>query len=562
MNEGDREAPADGTGAAADATPAPPTEPAPALPTDATPVQPTATLAAPVVAWAAAAEPPRLSDIGQYAGGPPPFTVGALLSDTFARYGADPIRLLLVAIIASVINLAGTYASFTSNVLLGGSGDRASAEVSGLLGVLGFLVGIVAGAVTYALFEGGRRVPFLRVLRRGIERSVWLFVTALLIGLAFLGLTLLAFIPGIIIAAASPAIFAVLAIVAVLIGVWIAIRLSLAIPATVVDDIPGLDALKLSWRITKPAGVWLRILGASLALGLLLAPAALGGAILLLPALLNHQLPLLLVVALILAVITPLEALPLYAAYRRLVPPISPSWTTRAAPDATAPVVVVDAPPPATATATAPDDTSATEAPLVQWGDPAATPEATPAATQVGVSTAAQGFVVPRFGTGAMALVGLLVICSVGGLVAVPVVVGDLVAGRIELPRFPGFPGSPGFPFSSGFPGLDGEITPGTVAFGTSSDLSTCTVQGQTTFLRAGGQLVWIAAFTRRTTVSDQVRLRIIVDGTEVTNDLQNPGSFDCLGTEEPEIDIGPGIYVFEVLVNGRVDASGTLVVT
>jgi hypothetical protein len=168
--------------------------------------------------------------------------------------------------------------------------------------------------------------------------------------------------------------------------------------------------------------------------------------------------------------------------------------------------------------------------------------------------------VAPRLGTAGRVILVLAIALGIAGIAGGPYMVGQYIAGRLSVPGgagFPGFPNIPGFPGSS----AAGAVARGTVAFGTSSSLLTCTVQGQTTFLPAGGQGVWIAAFSRRTTLNDEVRLRITVNGKETANDVQPRGSFDCLGTEKVETGLAPGTYVFEVLVNGRVDALGTLVV-
>ena len=69
-----------------------------------------------------------------------------------------------------------------------------------------------------------------------------------------------------------------------------------------------------------------------------------------------------------------------------------------------------------------------------------------------------------------------------------------------------------------------------------------------------------MAQLTRRTTVSDEVRLRITLDGEELVNGIQDPGVYDCLGTEAAETGLGAGVYVFEVLINGQVNATGTII--
>jgi hypothetical protein len=73
---------------------------------------------------------------------------------------------------------------------------------------------------------------------------------------------------------------------------------------------------------------------------------------------------------------------------------------------------------------------------------------------------------------------------------------------------------------------------------------------------------VWLAAFTRRTQGNDEIRLRVTLNGQEIVNEVEAPGVFDCIGVEQPETNLAPGIYTFEVLLNGVVDARGTLFVS
>lgn len=160
-------------------------------------------------------------------------------------------------------------------------------------------------------------------------------------------------------------------------------------------------------------------------------------------------------------------------------------------------------------------------------------------------------FAAPRLGSGRKAIIVLAIVLGVTGIGTAAFLVGRFLAGDLTLPGLPGIPGFPG----------SGIVTPGTVAFGTSSDLSNCSVQGQTTSLPAGGQGVWIESFSRQTTFADEVRLRISVNATQRTDEVQDRGIFTCLGTEKLETDLTPGTYLFEVLLNGRVDASGSLFV-
>ncbi|HUQ43811.1 MAG TPA: hypothetical protein VM451_05275 [Candidatus Limnocylindria bacterium] len=553
------------------------------------------------MAWAS--PPPPLSQTRRYAGGPPRFTVGALLKDSFARYGADPIRLFLVSLVISVVSYGSSLASFASNPLLTTSGsslNRPFVDVSGILGLLNLVVSFVGMGVIYALLEGGPKLPFGRAFARGLHRSGWAFLTVLLLGVAFFVVFLLAIIPGIIFALAGTTAFIIYFFVAFLVIVWLAIRVTLALPAVVVDNLNSIDAFKLSWHATKPAGVWGRVVLAGLALGLILIPATLGGALLILPAILGGQPWLLIPVALAFTIVTPLGSTLLYSAYRRLVPPFLPSWAGHAG-VATPPDAAAAMPEDAAAASAAMAEPVATAAmamdapveaplspptlaPLVDWATPAAPPPpaqgwvqpAAPAAwAAAGVPGApgapgaaapqldAPAFVEPQLGSGAKAILAVLLAMTIAGVLAVPYVILQFTSGQLQLPSFPTFPTSPngpGTPTSPGFPGLSGNVARGTVAFGTSADLSTCTVDSQTVFMPATNKFFWMAQLTRRTTVSDAVRLRITLDGEEIVNAPQDPGVYDCLGTEQAETGLGAGVYVFEVLINGQVNATGTII--
>lgn len=460
------------------------------------PRQPTAAPPPPLVppvGWTLPPQPQPFTGPGHYEGGPPAFTLRALLSDTFARYGADPVRLFALSAAAVLLGYAGSILGnpFTSTPAVLGLGA--------LLSLLGFVVSIVVGSSTFALLEGGRNAGLNQVLRRGIGRAGWFFLTTLLLGLGAGAVMLVAFIPAIILFLLNAGL-AIVALLVVFVGlIWLFARFTLAFPANVVDDLNSIDAMKVSWRITRPAGVWLRIVAGTFLLGLLVAPASLGSVLLLFPGMFGQ--PLLIIAAgLLIATLTPLTSLLLFSAYRRLVP-------ARAA--------VAQKP----------------------------------------------AFVAPRLGAAGVGVLTVMLVLGVGGIVSASWVVGEVAAGRIALPVFPGrgAPNIPGFPFP-GFPG-GGRVAPGTVAFGTSANLATCTVQGRTVIVSAPGSVAWVAALTRPVTPSDQVRLVVLRGATEITDDIQDPATYLCLGTENPETGIERGVYTFEVYVNDGLDASGTLFV-
>ena len=558
----------------------PPAEPAASVhpaPVPATPVPP-----APLVAW----EPPPsvpadLSIASSYAGGPPEFTVGALLSDTFARYGADVLRLFLVSVVASGLSwLSSLLLPATANPIGRPSGF---VDLSGLFGLLSFVVGIVGSSTTFALAEGGRAVSFGRALRRGIERAGWLFLTSLLLGVAFFALILIALIPIGLFAIISPVLIVVPLIALALAFLWAAMRLTLALPANVADNLNSIEAVKLSWRATRPSGVWLRILAASLVLGLMVAPAAIGALLLVFPAMFTGGAQLLLLApAVVFALFTPLSALLAFSAYRRLVPPFHPSWTE---PPPAMPVTVpasaraIDAPPPPApaarptvdAPALATIDSSA-PAPMAAPAPTLAPPVVEAAATTLAPETAAAdasppaaidapgpAFRVPRLGRAGKALIALVLAFDVAGVAAIPYGVARMEQFvRDGFPGFPGAPGSPGFP---GFPTGNAPVFPGQVAFGSAANLDDCTMDNQLLFVTAGTPIEWLAAFERQVTPQDEVFVRITRDGQVLDTALQEPGTYDCLGNDTPDSGLVAGIYTYEVLVNGSVSATGSLIV-
>lgn len=550
--------------------------------------------AGPLVAWEVppTVAPGYASSAGSYAGGPPPFTVGALLSDTFARYGADLLRLFLVSAVASGLSWAGSFAA-----PMGSNPFRPTGfvDVSGLLGLLSFVAGIVGSSTMIALAEGGRPVRFGRAIRRGVERAGWVFLTSLLLGLSFVALFLLALIPIGLFLVISP-VLAVVPIIAVfLVFVWVSARLGLALPANVADNLNSIEAVKLSWRVTKPTGVWLRVLGGSILLGLLVAPAALGAILLVFPAMFSGggQLALLLLPAIAFSLFTPLSLLLSFSAYRRLVPPLQPSWT--AAPAAPSAAVVdlggpaspgsvvessdvvapastpgIDAPPAAPETAPTvplvpwetsasaePPPTAAVVAPASGETWPAAESGSPP--IEPGPPPHAPAFRVPRLGTAGKALIALVLAFDVAGIVAIPYGITQMEKFvRDGFPGFPGAPGSPGFP---GFPGAEGFVLPGQVAFGTNADLDSCTIDGQLFFATTAARIEWVAVLEHAVTPQDEVFLRITRDGQELETTLQDPGTYDCLGSADPEPALVEGVYTYEVVVNGTVSSTGSLFV-
>ena len=539
-----------------DGAPVPP-PPSPDTPPAVPPPTPATT---PLVPWESPVVSPALSaDAGGYGAGAPPFTVGALLSDTFARYGADLLRLLIVSAVGSGLSWVSSFAApMGSNPFAQPTGF---VDVGGLLGLLSFVAGFVGSSVMLALAEGGPRVGFGRVFRRGVERSGWLFLTSLLLGVAFIGLVLVALIPLGLFLVISPVLVIVPIIAVFLAFLWASMRLSLAVPANVADNLNSIEAVKLSWRATRPSGVWLRILGASLLLGLMVAPAAIGAILLVFPTMFRGggQLLILLVPAVAFALFTPLSLLLSYSAYRRLVPPLQPSWTaTPGGPGAPA-LPVIDAAPAGAAGDALPPPTTGVS-PVVSDATDAASESPPVEPSAVPPAPAPPTFHAPRLGTAGKALIALVLAFDVAGIAAIPYGVAQMET--FVRDGFPGFPGAPGGPGLPGFPGGgDGFVFPGQVAFGSDANFESCTIQGQLFFATAGTSVEWVASLERTVTAQDEVFLRVTRDGQELETTLQASGTYDCLGSRAPGPGLAEGVYTYEIIVNGTVSASGSLIV-
>jgi hypothetical protein len=168
-------------------------------------------------------------------------------------------------------------------------------------------------------------------------------------------------------------------------------------------------------------------------------------------------------------------------------------------------------------------------------------------------------FSVPPLGIAAKALLALILAFDIAGIAAIPYGVSQMQ----ELFRngFPGFPGGPGSPTVPCFPGENGEVFPGEVTFGVGADIDTCTIRFPLFVATASTEVEWIASLERSVTPQDEVFLRVTRDGRELDTTLQEPGAYDCLGSETGATDLVQGVYTYEVLVNGSVEATGSLFV-
>ncbi len=558
------------------------------------PGDPQAAPATPLVAWEApvTVAPATAASAATYGGGQPSFTVGALLSDTFARYGADLPRFLLVSLVASGLSWLTSFAApLRSNPFEQPTGF---VDVSGLLGLLSFVAGIVGSSTMLALAEGGPGIPFGRAFRRGIERSGWLFLTSLVMGAAFIALFLVALIPIGLFALISPVLIVVPMLALFAVFLWAGLRLMLALPANVADNRNSIEALKVSWHATRPTGVWGRLLGTSLLLGLLVAPAAFGTLLFVLPGIFSTMFSggvptlYLLVPAVVFTLLTPLSLLLAFSAYRRLVPPLQPSWTVLpTTPAAAAPPPSPTDPgagpeagiAPAAVRAALGGGAPATVAPAAVnpvavspgAGEPAVVDDAAvddaavdnaavddAVAHDAALQPSAATFRVPRMGTAAKALLALILVFDVAGLAAIPYGISELA--RITRDGIPGFPGFPG-PGGPGDPLLNGAVAPGNIEFGRAANPGSCTLDAQSPFGDRGDRMAWLAMLQQAVVPTDEVFVRVTLDDTVLETTLQEPGTYDCLIGETPPAGLRAGMYLYEVIVNGIVVARGTLFV-
>src|SRR5579862_7654369 len=264
----------------------------------------------PLVSWAPPPVSAGIAGVGSYANGRPPFTVGRLLSDTFARYAADPVRLYLVAAIPAMLTAAIQYVDNPYR------NPAAAVTWAPILALLASVIGLIGTATTFALLEGGPSLAFGRALDRGVHRFGWMLLTAIVIGLLFV-------VVGFVLA---------ILLIVVPILIWVGVRLGLALSANVVDNLNTADALRVSWRATRGSGTWGRIVGAGFLTGLFAAPTAIGGVMLTTPASFGQLGLLSIPSALLLSAFTPLTASLGFSAYRRLVPPFWPPWVNAPAP--------------------------------------------------------------------------------------------------------------------------------------------------------------------------------------------------------------------------------------
>jgi hypothetical protein len=164
-------------------------------------------------------------------------------------------------------------------------------------------------------------------------------------------------------------------------------------------------------------------------------------------------------------------------------------------------------------------------------------------------------FRVPRLGTAGTALLALAIVADAAGIAVIPYGVGEMERFVRDFRGFPGL--TPG----TGLPSSGGVGTPGQVTFASSVDLDTCTGSFPVFITSPEAHVAWLAVPRRPVTPQDEVFVQVTRDGEVIDTRLQDPGSHDCFCSEEAIPGLQSGVYVYQLIVNGSVDATGTLLV-
>ncbi|HJP89711.1 MAG TPA: hypothetical protein VJ850_11815 [Candidatus Limnocylindrales bacterium] len=445
-------------------------------------------------ASAAAVEPPPPSPPPAVA---PPFGLRVLLKDTFARYGADWRRLMLVSVAVSALTLV------LQLVELGRSGmgfpiDPSKIAPPNLTSALAYaviqiIVGVVSLSVMLALIGGGREMPLRTAFMTGLRRSPRAFVVLLAIVLVVFGLTIVAFILAAVLGLLirSPFIGFVLAIFAMLWVYGYAFRLSLAVTGVVIDDLRVGEAWRVARWVTRGRRIWVRLIGSAIVIWLAIAAASFSVGLLEL----SDNVAVVVITTLVSAAfVGPFFACLVVSWYRRLVPPggFRPSS----------------------------DPTTAS-------------------------------FTEPVFGEGARRLLGVTLVLAAIGIVSFPTTwqrMWDRLGAFIPYTT----PGASGA----------GRMVPGAVVFGATSTPSLCAVATPKSTFSHTESFTWVAAVLPPVGPTDNVQLRATRDGVVLGVIDEPSGSFFCLYPSERESGFVPGTYLYEILVNGQVRASGTVTIT
>jgi hypothetical protein len=455
----------------------------------------------PIVAWETTAAPTPTQD-----GWPIGITIGGVLSDTFARYAADPIRIFLVGLVPAVLAFLAAGSGTTFPLVL---------------------LSLLSTSVILVLADRGPRTSLRYAAGLGLRRTGWLLLTAIVLGLV---VVLIAGIPLNLILAVfgpSPVVAGFLILLVAIAIAWVFMRLVLAIPAVVVDDLNTSGGLGRAREATRGLGAVLSVLVVLVVVNIAVLPAGLGAGALVVATKIPSWL-ILLVGGVLVAIVTPLGTIAQLSAYRRAFPPEPepppkerPSWLQNPVADELSAVT--------SAAAVGADASTAAVAPFAP--PPVAAPIPSPEAAAPP----------PAFGRVARGIAGLTIAIGILGVGAFGFAIFSSVAGSLG--------------------NTAGNVPAGTVAFGSQGSLQSCSVYGQATTMPAKTDTVFIGRFRRPATSSDEVRLRVSLDGTEIINEVEKRGSYVCLGSDTPETDIEAGTYDFSIYLNDELTAEGTLIV-
>ncbi|MBB2892528.1 hypothetical protein [Flexivirga oryzae] len=206
-----------------------------------------------------------------------PLNLGDIFSGTFATIRGNPGATLglsaLVALIVAVPAVLTTFALANADLTTTDDsgttvnlGTQLSSSVTAIYTVIAgvFLAGMLTAVVAEAVL--GRRISIGETWHKVRGRLLPLLGMTLLVALALV--VAVGIVVGIIVVLALSASAAAAAIVGVLLGlgtlvgvIWVAIKVSLAAPAVVLERVGPITALKRSWALSR--GQWWRIFGIS-----------------------------------------------------------------------------------------------------------------------------------------------------------------------------------------------------------------------------------------------------------------------------------------------------------
>jgi hypothetical protein len=248
--------------------------------------------------------------------GAPPFTVRALLKDAFARYASDFVRLFVLSAAWSALSTVYAVMNLGRGLVAASPGPLESIVV--------VAIGMVVSSAQLALIAGGRGGSIREAFAIGFRRAFRVFLALVATGLAVVAVVAVIALPASLLLGGLPPLRFGALVVAGLLGIWVGVRLYLAMPGVVADGLGAADALSLSWRVMRPTGVWLRFVGAALLLGLMLGVSSFAFSIV---AILAASVESLLAFsALEAAILGPLFLALVVSAYRRLVPERGVDW--------------------------------------------------------------------------------------------------------------------------------------------------------------------------------------------------------------------------------------------